>query len=397
MRHAAASIARRLRQALAPAAPAAGPPVLPAVNPQAPVRLLVIANALIPTVQLSVVQPLRASVEAGEASLAFLTEEQLKQRFGKQARSAEAGAWFRQQLEQSRATCLFICRYSGPFAREAVAFARERGIGCVYCLDDDLLNVPREIGQAKFEYHNHPLRLEAVRFLLENADVVYCSNERLARRLAALGIAHKPFVGALFCAGAVLQPPVDRPARTLGYMGFDHAHDFEVALPAVVRALRHNPELKFELFGRIARPPQLAEFGDRVVELPVVADYDGFLRALADRAWDIGICPLARTPFNEVKNINKWIEYTSVGTAVVATRAMIYDECCADGCGWLADDDGWDEALQALIGDSGRRVRQVEAAQRKLAQRYSLARLRAQVLDVVAAAGSERARAAASA
>ncbi|MDB5861089.1 MAG: hypothetical protein JWQ76_4778, partial [Ramlibacter sp.] len=361
MRNAAASLARFVRQALAPAA--ARPPVLPDVNPRAPVRLLVIANALIPTVQLSVVQPLRASVEAGEASLAFLTEEQLKQRFGKQARSAEAGAWFRRQLEQSRATCLFICRYSGPFAREAVAFAREQGIGCVYCLDDDLLNVPLEIGQAKFDYHNHPLRLDAVRYLLENADLVYCSNERLARRLAALGLAHRPFVGQLFCAGAVLQPPVARPARTLGYMGFDHAHDFEVALPAVVRALRHNPQLKFELFGRIARPPQLAEFGDRVVELPVVADYDGFLRALADRAWDIGICPLARTPFNEVKNINKWIEYTSVGTAVVATRGMIYDGCCADGCGWLADDDEWDEALHELIADSGRRVRQVEAAQ----------------------------------
>jgi glycosyltransferase involved in cell wall biosynthesis len=362
-------------------------PDLPASNPDAPLRFLVLANAMLPTLQLALVHPMRALVESGEVGIDFLTEEQLKQRFGKDTRSPEAAAWFHRRLAESRATCLFVCRYSGPFARDAIAFARDHAVPSIYCIDDDLLNVPREIGQAKFEYHNHPLRLEAVRACLEGADLVYCSNARLAARLEQLGIQRAPYVGKLFCAGTVIAPPREGPALTMGYMGFDHAHDFEVALPAVVRALRHNPGLKFELFGRIARPPQLQEFGERVVQLPVVADYEGFLRALADRAWDIGICPLARTAFNQVKNVNKWIEYTSVGTAVVATRGMIYDECCADGCGWLANDGDWDEALQTLIDDDELRVQQVRRAQRRLDEEYSLDRLREQVLDAVAEAG----------
>lgn len=392
MRNAAAALAAFLRRLIAsPHQRSVGSPVVPPVNGTAPMRLLVVANALIPTVQLALLHPLRELVEAGDVSIDFLTEEQLKQQFGKNARSAEAARWFTRRLKDSRATCLLICRYSGPFAREALAFGREHGVPSIYCVDDDLLNVPREIGAAKFEYHNHPLRLDAVRFLLENTDLVYCSNTRLAARLERLGIHRDSYVGELFCAGSVLAPPRERHATTMGYMGFDHAHDFEVALPAVVRSLRQNPHLRFELFGKIARPPQLAEFGDRVVQLPVVADYEAFLRALADRAWDIGICPLARTPFNEVKNINKWIEYTSTGTAVVATRGMIYDECCADGCGWLADDDGWDVALQTLVRDAGIRVEQIRRAQRRLAEDYSPARLREQVLDAMAEAGRRHA------
>jgi 2-polyprenyl-3-methyl-5-hydroxy-6-metoxy-1,4-benzoquinol methylase len=352
----------------------------------APRRLLVIANSVMPTVQLGIVQPLRELVSDGLVSIEFLTEEQLKRCFGGAARGKGAAAWFKQRLAQSCATEMVLCRYSGPFATEAIEFARAQSIAALYVIDDDLLNVPREIGQAKFAYHNHPLRLDAVRYLLKECDVVYCSNERLARRLEELRIVREFYVGSLFCAGGVLQAPREGQALTLGYMGFDHDHDFQVALPAVVRLLRNNPHLKFELFGRIARPHELAEFGDRVIELSVVPDYEAFLTTLAARRWDIGICPLAHTPFNEVKNINKWIEYTSVGTAVVATQGLIYDACCADGCGWLADDGDWDEALQALAADPVLRLRQVQAAQRKLEQNYSVKALRTQLLDVVARA-----------
>lgn len=359
----------------------------------APVRVLVIANSVMPTVRLAIVQPLRELVEAGQVSIEFLTEEQLKRGFGVAARGRDAAAWFKQRLAQSGATDLVFCRYSGPFAREGIEFARSRSVATLYVIDDDLLNVPPEIGQAKFEYHNHPLRLDAVRFLLENADRVYCSNRRLAERLRTHGIAVDFFVGEVFCAGGVIAAPRARPARKMGYMGFDHEHDFKVALPAVVRAMHLFPDLQFELFGKIPRPPELAAFGKRVVQLPVVQDYEAFLAALAAREWDVGICPLARTPFNEVKNINKWIEYTSAGTAVVASVGMIYDECCAGGAGWLVADDQWDEALQVLLADTGRRVRQIEMAQAKLERDYSLPCLRSQWLGLLAGCRQPGARA----
>lgn len=375
--------ARRVRVSAAAEAQALR---LPEPNPAARIRLLVIANARIPTVQLSLLQPLAGLISAGEVSLDFLTEADLRKRFGPDSRSAQARRWFNQRMRDSRANCFFICRYSGPFSGDVTLYANNAGIGSIYCIDDDLLNVPRELGAAKWAYHSDPLRLDAVRHLLEQTDLVYVSNERLAKRLRELGIWRDFFVGTLFCSGRVLQPPRGGSALTLGYMGFDHDHDFEQALPAVARLMRRNPQLRLELFGRITRPPVLSAFGDRVIELPVVEDYAAFLRALAARRWDIGICPLARTRFNAVKNVNKWIEYTSVGAAVVATRGMIYDDCCGAGCGWLVDEAGWDTALQTLTDDSIRRVHQVEAAQRRLARDYSPEALCDQIMTLIARA-----------
>lgn len=357
---------------------------VPAPSLSAPIRLLVVANALIPTVQLSLVYPLRDLLISRKVSIEFLTEEHLKKKFGKKLRGPEARQWFLRRLVESKTTCLFICRYSGPFSKDLLSYASTKQVRTIYCIDDDLLNVPREIGQAKFDYHNHPLRLEAVRFLLEECEFVYCSNDRLARRLKELGIRRDFYVGRIFCAGSVLKAPREGQTLTLGYMGFDHAHDFKVALPALVRLLRRHPHIRFELFGRIARPPELAEFGSRVLELPVNANYRVFLDVLASRDWDVGICPLASTPFNVVKNVNKWIEYSSVGAAAVATAGTIYDEPCSEGCGWLVDDNEWDDALESLVCNSEIRLQLARAAQEKLQHEYTLDALRQQVLELVA-------------
>jgi glycosyltransferase involved in cell wall biosynthesis len=183
-----------------------------------------------------------------------------------------------------------------------------------------------------------------------------------------------------------MSPAELRPVRTIGYMGYDHVHDFEIALPGLVSVLHRFPDLRFELFGKIPKPTILKKFGDRIEVLPAVPNYGEFLKALTARRWDIGICPLVSTDFNRVKNVNKWIEYTAVGAAVVATKCMIYDECCADGCGLLVDGSEWEDALTTLVADPKRRFEQVQTAQRSLTINFSVERLREQVLAMLALA-----------
>jgi len=85
-----------------------------------------------------------------------------------------------------------------------------------------------------------------------------------------------------------------------------------------------------------------------------------------------------------MKANTKWVEYTSVGAAVVASRATVYDHCCADGCGLLADGvDEWFEALRFLASDDEARLAIAERAQAKLQRDYTVSRLRDQVLDVI--------------
>lgn len=349
----------------------------------APLRLLVVANADIPTLQLSLVAPLQRLLDSGECFIALLTEQDLKSRFPKQVGSAQALAWATNRFDSVNPTHVVFCRYSGPHAEALLEHARARGIPSLYVIDDDLLNVPREIGLQKYEYHNQPRRLAAVRFLLDRVDVAYCSNARLRERLKEIGVLRPLAAGEIFCAGEVLEVPVLRGVRTIGYMGFDHALDFEIALPALINVLRRYPEIHFELFGKIPKPTALNEFGERITVLPVVRDYRSFMAALAGRKWDIGICPLLDTPFNRVKNINKWIEYSSVGAAVIATRGSIYDECCSEGRGLLASSDEWERCLRSLIDEPQERFRMVERAQEHLVSCYGLEQQRDSLLALL--------------
>jgi glycosyltransferase involved in cell wall biosynthesis len=343
---------------------------------------------MIPTVQLSIVLPLQKQIDNGQCVIEFLTEHQLKLKFGKQLRSEAALKWITQRWDAFNPQFIVFCRYSGPHAASLLNLAQARNTPTIYCVDDDLLNVPKELGEKKFAYHNHPLRLEAVRTLLREVSVVYCSNQRLASRLKDNPMKGQLVAASIFCAVDVLVKPQLRPVRRLGYMGFDHAYDFELAIPAIVKLLTQYPDLVFELFGKIPKPPELEQFGDRVIEIPPVDSYEDFLVALAARAWDIGIAPLAATPFNAVKNINKWIEYSATGAAVVASKSRIYDDCCANECGLLSEDDGWFEALDTIIKSPQLRVDLATNAQRRLSNEFNLELLTDQLMNSLKTAAS---------
>jgi glycosyltransferase involved in cell wall biosynthesis len=359
-------------------------------QPQA-LRVLYVANSFIPTLQLSFVKPLQPLVDAGALVAELLSEQQMKDLFGKAVRGDAALEWTTRRIADFRPDLILFCRYSGPHVDAMLAQARSAGIATIFHVDDDLQNVPREIGEAKHAFHNHPVRVQAVQSLIDRADLVYCSTPALLARLQARGLDARGVAGRIYCSGEVMAPPPEGGPLKIGYMGFDHAHDFQLALPALVRVLEANPQVRFELFGSIPKPPELERFGDRVATLPPVPDYQQFMARFASLGWAIGICPLADTPFNAVKANTKWVEYTAIGAAVVATAGTVYDVSCADGCGLLADDDAqWQAALEQLVRDAGARRAVVANAQARLRADYSVESLRAQVLQMFERARSRR-------
>lgn len=348
-------------------------------------KVLFVANGFIPTLQLSFIKPLTGCEAISEVKV--LTEEELRGEFGDQHSKDEAGQAFLDKMKAFEPDLVVFCRYSGPHSPLLSGWAQANGVPVIYHIDDDLLNVPREIGQRKFRAHNRPERLASVRHLLSSADLVYCSTGPLLRAFREQGFTSPMLSGKIYCAGEVLRPACERPVTKLGYMGFDHAHDLAMVLPALVEVLRANTHVQFELFGSIPKPEELEEFGDRVTVIPPEPIYENFLAKFAALDWDIGICPLATTRFNAVKANTKWVEYTSVGAAVIATRGMVYDDCCDDGCGILASShDEWVAAMNALCNDGALRYRQVARAQARLEGEYSTPRLLEQIRNVFARA-----------
>lgn len=347
---------------------------------RAPLRVLFVANSFLPTLQLCFTRPLQPLASANALAWELLADIQLRP--AGLALSGGRARWARRRIARFQPHLIVFCRYSGAHARLVTDWARTQGVPTIFHLDDDLLNVPPELGQEKYAFHNEPTRLAAVRHLLSSVDLVYCSTKPLLNRMRQHGFRGVGTAAQVHCPGEVLRDPPDTGPLIIGYMGIDHAHDFQVALPALVRVLERNPEVRFEIFGPIAKPAELDRFGDRISRVGFVRSYDEFLSTFANLGWSIGICPLADTPFNRFKANNKWVEYTSVGVATVATAGMLYDDCCAEGCGLLANDDvQWEEALQALIDSPHQRSAMVGAAQERLRRDYSPAALRQQLQD----------------
>lgn len=347
-------------------------------------RVFYIANEVIPTLQLSFYKPLQPLVDVGQIVSDTLTAAQMKA----QTSDVNTKNWVLERLQTFKPSVMIFCRYSGPYVPDMLAYASQNGIPTIFHLDDDLLGIPKEIGQKKYEYHNHPSRLEAVRTLLGRADFIYFSTDKLKERFESKHRIQTPsLAGKIYCSGEVMAKAQEIKPLKIGYMGFDHAHDFELALPALIDVLDAFPDVVFELFGSIPKPAVLERFGARISVIEPVRGYSDFMKKFASLGWAIGICPLADTEFNAVKANTKWVEYTSVGAATIATGGTIYDGCCADGCGVLAiSNDDWKNALSALITDNSRRLDLVKKAQKKLQNEYSVDALRHQVLEVIARA-----------
>lgn len=346
-------------------------------------RVLVVANAYLPTVQVCLEQPLKPLIQSGELVLDLLTETRL-QEGASSASHGDVKTWVSNQLNRLGPDVIVFSRYSGPHWAAILDWAQNNSVPVVYQIDDDLLAVPRSLGERKYAYHNAPERLATVRSLLENADLVYASTEELRNRLIGYFPQLRAIAGAINASGVPIEDPRAGKARVLGYMASaDHLPNLEMVLPAVSDLLDRHEDLSFELFGSIPVPSSLLRFGDRVRSIGPVSNYEQFLETLAERRWDIGLAPLTATDFNRTKSNNKWIEYTSLGIAVVASGNMVYDECCAGGCGLLASAlDEWRSALESLVEDDAGRVAMVERAQHKLESRYGPADHRRQILDM---------------
>ncbi len=348
-------------------------------------RILIVANSHVPTVQLSWDKPLAPLIARGEVVSKLLTEQFLRKQPELVGYPEREEAWINRYLDQYNPSTIIFCRYSGPAYRPALEWARREKVPVIYHIDDDLLAIPPEVGARKHALHNSPERITAVRELLTSANLVYASTKKLRLKMLEYFPDQRVVAGEIYSSSMVLRRPTPGSTVKMGYMASaDHANNLQMVLPAIEQLLEQNPQVQFELFGSIPVPGTLKRFGERITTAPPISNYNKFLIEFSEYGWDIGICPLIPIEFNMMKTNTKWVEYTTAGAAVVASRCPVYEDCCADGCGILADGlDEWFKGLQLLVSDEGERVRMVERAQAKLERDYSVGRLREQVFDII--------------
>lgn len=262
-------------------------------------------------------------------------------------------------------------------------WAKYYSIPTIYFIDDDLLNYPTFLESEKYSYYTSPAIIKVLINFLNTVSLVYCSTDRIRSSLVSKEIKTCCHVAKIYCSGEIFcVPNVNNDNNIkIGYMGTNHQNDFKLIIPALVELLQKNKNVIFEIMGKTPMPNELLKFSSQVKVIPWIDSYSIFREKLASLKWDIGLCPLEINSFNLSKADTKWVEYTSCGIAVIASRGTVYDNCAKGNCAILAESNReWLEALEHLTYNDNARRELAENAQKKMLSDYSMSVLEEQLL-----------------
>lgn len=240
------------------------------------------------------------------------------------------------------------------------------GARLIYSIDDNLLDLAQERSDWPLPHH-----LQSINIFLERAQAVWVSTDQLKQRLADFhpriflvpnALDERLLVGSPGGNGNALSP---RDQTVIGFMGTpSHDEDLRLILPALAQVLqRHAGGVAFRLIGGTSTPELLHEIAGipaRVILLdPDESEYPQFLLWFSSRvSWDIAIAPLRETPFTRCKSDIKFLDYSAIGAATLASKVPAYDSTVDPGrTGWLVENsvEAWVDALEEALADQEKR------------------------------------------
>ena len=324
--------------------------------------------------------PLRRMHARGEINFAVVSQ--------KYVGVNNKGCWKR-WAETFKPDIVIMTRYALPYGVEILDYFKECNTPVIYHIDDDLLELPASLGAEIQKRQGATDTVNARKYLLEHADILYASTTHLAgimlKRFPKQKVMHGIY--APYMGNEILQAPQsNNKHKIIGYMGSKgHQHDLELVVPALERLLDEQPLLHFETFGTIRMPEQLQRFGSRVISRTVQKSYVEFLGTLSSLDWDIGLAPLVNEPFNQCKAPTKFIEYTACRIPVIASNISVYSKVIPEGGGLLVKNN-WYAALSRFLRSSQDRSNSLSISQQYCKKNYALLALEKQLTQVFLAA-----------
>jgi hypothetical protein len=262
----------------------------------------------------------------------------------------------RRELLSSDVVLVFRC-YDAA-SRKLLREAHEQGVGIVWDVDDDMRNSP-------FGYKGSPKRHAGVRVrhqiyldslnVARLADVVITSTDVLRDLYASAGIERIEVIENYLLRGTANRRPRKHTGLVIGWVaGLEHEVDARALgiADTLARIQREHPQVRVECYG---------------VDLGLSSRYTHFrpvrLEELPDRTagWDIALAPIAETTFNAARSNIKVKEYAASCIPWLASARGPYANLGEKQGGRLVEDDGWYEAIDALVRDRRARKRLARA------------------------------------
>jgi len=231
-------------------------------------------------------------------------------------------------------------RARGPFNR------------LVYETDDDVFSITADNFQAFSLYNREDIR-DTVIHGAEVADLVTVTTDHLASVMAVnTGNQHVAVLPNCIPEWVLELPPAMRERPAVGWQGgASHGVDVGIIAKPARQFLKRFPGWDLHLKGTDYRPTfragKQASFGDWIPVYDKPQDY------YASVDFDIGLAPLADTPFNNSKSDIKVLEYGARGIPSIASDCEVYRNFIEHGVnGFLVrHDHEWLHYMSLLAGD----------------------------------------------
>lgn len=134
--------------------------------------------------------------------------------------------------------------------------------------------------------------------------------------------------------------------------GASHYEDLYLIKDVIFEILKNNPTAKFVYFGDMRFKGLFSKCNQKQIEWHPWVQHNAYPYKLAMLNLDIALCPLVDNVFNRNKSAIKWMEYSAMKFATIASDIPPYSEVIKQGeTGLLVNSDKamWIDSIQTLI------------------------------------------------
>lgn len=215
---------------------------------------------------------------------------------------------------------------------------------------------PMEHGGRLLDIETNIRRRDLFRASFKNADMVSTTTDILRSKLATIN----PNTVVLPNLVDFEQYPIVEHSKKrirIGWQGgASHYEDLYMVAPAIKKILKKYDNVDFVFWGDLRMYGLFRDIPMERVECHQWVKQIVYPYKLACLNLDIGLCPIVDNEFNRNKSAIKWMEYSVVKAATVASNIPPYSTVIEDDkTGFLVDENGWFDAMEKLVLDNDKR------------------------------------------
>jgi glycosyltransferase involved in cell wall biosynthesis len=263
-------------------------------------------------------------------------------------------------------------------AKIIVQRCREKNIGLIYEIDDDLLNIE----ESHPEYEFYTSRSGSVMYMLEHADTVTVSTEELKKRYEKYNKSIK-VIGNALDENLWCKKSDKKSGETIkiGYIGsFTHDNDLLTIKDAIINIKKKfamkNIEVSFNVIGVMKGSDK--EQWINTINIPNNKKvYPEFVKWLKETVnFDFAIAPLADNNINKSKSELKYLEYTALGLPGIYSDNGPFSKVISNEInGLLVEDNSagiWEDQISKMIENKKLRNKILDNAKKNIIENYLL-------------------------